>query len=83
MKLVDYIIALAIGLIVGMAAYLLTSQFLFDSDKFKADIEQVNSIDSEFNTESTDIFTDNDRTDYSSPVRLNDKRNTKPFTNDQ
>jgi hypothetical protein len=79
MKITDYLAATAIGLLVGILAYFSTANFLFNSDNFKAEIEVVKDIDSSFNTESTDVFTDDSRVDYSTEVELNTARNSKPF----
>jgi len=80
MKLSDYLVSAAIGILVGVLAYFSTSNFLFNSDRFKAEVEVVRDIDSSFNTESTDVFTDDSRVDYSSKVELNTGRNSKPFS---
>lgn len=80
MKLSDYLVAIAVGLLVGVLTYASTANFLFDSDRFKAEIEVVKNIDSTFNTESTNLFTDDARVDYSSEVELNTSRNPKPFS---
>lgn len=82
MKLLDFVIALAIGILVGLPVYLVVNNYLLTKDRFKAEIEVVNTISGDFNTtDSANIFTE-DKVDYSSPVQLNTERNSRPFVND-
>jgi len=84
MKIFDFLIAIAIGVLVGLPVFFLVNSYLLTKDRFKSDVEIVNPISSEFNTaDSSSLFTDEDRVDYSSPVRLNTERNTRPFVNEQ
>jgi|GEM_PF-6681094 len=83
MKILDFVIAAAIGFLVGLPIFLLVNSYLLTKDRFKTDIEIVNPISADFNTtDSADLFNNEDRVDYSSPVQLNTERNTKPFAND-
>ena len=80
MKILDFIIAGCIGLLVGLPIFFLVNSYLLTKDRFKSNIEVVNSINSEFNTiDSAALFTDEDKVDYSQPVRLNTEQNAEPF----
>ena len=81
MKPTDFLIAGLVGILVGGAAYFVSTQYLYDSNNFRANIEEVPQIEEGFDTESTDVFTDKSREDFSSPVQLNSERNSQPFTN--
>lgn len=80
MKPSDFLIAGLVGLLVGGAAYFVSTQYFYDSDNFRASIEDVPTIEEGFNTDSTEVFKDENRIDFSSPVQLNTERNTQPFT---
>lgn len=79
MKTSDYLIAVVIGLLVGVLTYFSTANLLFESSRFKADVEIVKDIGPTFNISSTDLFTNQSRVDFSSEVELNTTPNPKPF----
>ncbi len=80
MKTTDFLVAGVVALLVGMAAFFITNQFLLTPDRFKANIEVINPIDESFDTKSSkELFTSDFRVDFSREVILNEQRNPQPF----
>jgi len=79
MKLTEYIIAAAIGLLVGIGAYLIVNKLIINEDHFQAKIEVVKPLTAGFNADATDVFTDKNRVDFSSPVQLGTEADSQPF----
>ena len=82
MKIMDFVVAAVIGIVVGIPVYFIVDSYLLTEERFKEDIEVVRPISSGFSNESNGIFTNPDRTDYSSEVELNTKRNSSPFVSE-
>lgn len=79
MKMTEFLIAGVIAFLVGIAAFVVTNQVLLTPERFTADVEIVKPVEGEFDTESTDVFTNEKRKDFSTDVRLNTNRNKNPF----
>ncbi len=79
MRFRDLLLPILIALLVGAGAYLLSNQLLLTPERFSTDIEIVKPIKKGFDTQSTKVFTDDKREDFSSELILNQTRKAQPF----